>query len=109
MSQRRLLGALMLLFCTLTLAMSVLEAAARDGMSVQEGDTEGEERKDAKREAAAEKTRKLRELKESKWYVNLPPFLYNMCALYYVVPDCIDEMFGEDFDIASMLAEICPI
>ena len=100
----------MVLCCTLALAMSMLEATAEDGVSVRERDTELEERKlDTKREAAAEKARKLRELKGSKWYVNLPPFIYNMCALYYVVPDCVGEMFGEEFDIASLIAEICPI
>lgn len=49
-----------------------------------------------------------RDTKDEKWYVNLPPFIYNMCALYYVVPDCLSEVFGEDFDVSSMLEEICP-
>lgn len=52
---------------------------------------------------------------DNKWYINLPPFIYDLCALYYMVPDCLSEMFGEeiedfdDFDVSSMLDEICPI
>ena len=45
----------------------------------------------------------------NRWYIDLPPFIYNMCALYYVVPDCVSEMFGEEFDVSSMLEEICPL
>ena len=51
----------------------------------------------------------LRNFKTSRYYFdNLPPFIYNMCALYYVMPDCLDELFGEDFDIASLIQEVCP-
>lgn len=51
----------------------------------------------------------LKELKNHRWFMNqLPTILYNLCALYYVSPDCLDDLFGEDFDISSMVAEICP-
>ena len=45
----------------------------------------------------------------NRWSFNqLPSMIYNLCALYYVSPDCLDDLFGEDFDISSILADICP-
>ena len=62
-----------------------------------------------RRSEPSSRSRGLSAYKNYRWYMNLPPFLYNMCAMYYVVPDCMDEMFGEEFDIASLIAEVCPI
>ncbi len=46
-----------------------------------------------------------------KWFMsygdNFPSFLYNLCALYYVVPDCLGEMFGDEFDIESIVEDVC--
>ena len=39
----------------------------------------------------------------------LPTVLYNLCALYYVSPECLGEMFGEEFDIASVVEQFCPM
>lgn len=51
----------------------------------------------------------LKEYKNHRWFMDqLPTVLYNLCALYYVSPDCLDDLFGEDFDITSMVEEICP-
>ena len=51
----------------------------------------------------------LKDIQASKYYFNLPPFIYNMCALYYIMPDCLEELFGDDFDIASLVQEVCPL
>lgn len=52
----------------------------------------------------------LRTYKDYRWFMyQLPTVLYNLCALYYVSPDCLDELFGEDFDITTIVEEICPM
>lgn len=51
----------------------------------------------------------LRRHQNHRWFMaNLPELLYNLCAVYYVMPDCLTEMFGEEFDISSMIEQICP-
>ena len=52
----------------------------------------------------------LQNYKDYRWFMNqLPTVLYNLCALYYVSPDCLDEMFGEEFDMTSLIEGICPM
>ncbi len=50
----------------------------------------------------------LKEVQSHRWFNQMPSILYNLCALYYINPDCLDDLFGEDFDISSMVAEVCP-
>lgn len=38
---------------------------------------------------------------------NFPSFIYNLCSMYYVVPDCLGEMFGDEFDISSIAETVC--
>lgn len=94
MAERRLLYVLLLLFCLLTTATSS-SVTEQTSKQLRRAQSDGETT--------------LKTYKNYRWYINLPPFLYNMCALYYVVPDCLDEMFGEEFDMASLVAEVCPI
>ncbi len=91
--KRRLLKAAILLYCVLALFESSVATSI-----------------DQQREGAIQRAYgQIKEYKSSsRWFMDLPPFIYNMCAIYYVVPDCMAEMFGDEFDISSMLEEICP-
>ena len=88
-----MIGIALLLLCVAVTMMQSRSVTYLGGKELATVDLEGME---------------LRSCKSSKNYFNLPPFLYNMCALYYVMPDCLEELFGEDFDIASLIAEVCP-
>jgi len=88
MQQRVVLALAAILFLSLLL---LTEAYPHAAVKVQEG-TSGQ-----------------KDIKDSRWFMNqLPPMIYNLCALYYVSPESLDNLFGEEFDVTSMVAEICP-
>lgn len=88
---------LALLYCSLFITHGTAAAVAETSVNQRSADIALREARDG-----------LQAYKSYKWFMNLPPFIYNMCAMYYVVPDCMEEMFGDEFDISSMLEEICP-
>ncbi len=52
----------------------------------------------------------LENYKNSKfsYFDNMPPFVSNLCTLYYLWPECLDDMFGDDVDMTSMAEQVCP-